>query len=109
MPPTVRRRRPDVVGRERDLRLHPRSEVAPDWSTTTACRPPSYPFFVVEGEPRAYWLGDSRRARRIGIGFASIPLATAFGVAAQRHVVTDPSLDTVLVALLLVPCALNFA
>jgi signal transduction histidine kinase len=63
---------------------------------------------VVDGEPRAYWLGDDGRARMIGIGFAAIPLAAGVGVAAQRHVITDLSIDTVLVALLLVPCALNF-
>jgi signal transduction histidine kinase len=63
---------------------------------------------VLELGRAPFWRADERRARWIGIGFSSIPLATAAGVALQRHVVTDPSVDTLLVAVLLMPCALNY-
>jgi signal transduction histidine kinase len=63
---------------------------------------------VIEVGRASFWHADDRRARWIGVGFASIPIAATVGVGVQRHVLTEPGLDTVLVALLLVPCALDF-
>jgi signal transduction histidine kinase len=63
---------------------------------------------VIEFARVPFWRVDDERARWIALGWAMLPIATAAGVAAQRHALTDPSVDTLLVAMLLVPSGASF-
>jgi signal transduction histidine kinase len=55
------------------------------------------------------WHSDDRPHRTIVLGWMTIPVAVALGVAFQRHAFTDPVPRDLLIVALLVPCAADSA